>query len=180
MGLFARIGYARASTRAIADEAGVNQVTLFRHFGNKKSLLLACVEQIQETGFASTFEQHLTGDYTRDIPVMARIQMEDMARRYGAIRLLLTESSEVPEFAEMVRTTSGENAQRLADYFRRQIESGVVRSDLNPLELAYAFDAMFSSYVFFRTALGTEDTTTAPPEPVIRSLAGIFVRGTIK
>lgn len=36
--LFAQKGYARATTSAIAKSAGVNEVTLFRIFGNKKAL----------------------------------------------------------------------------------------------------------------------------------------------
>lgn len=38
MDLFAQKGYARATTSAIAKAAGVNEVTLFRIFGNKKAL----------------------------------------------------------------------------------------------------------------------------------------------
>lgn len=42
--LFAREGLEGATTRAIAEEAGVNEVTLFRLFGTKKRLLAAVVE----------------------------------------------------------------------------------------------------------------------------------------
>jgi AcrR family transcriptional regulator len=36
-------GYEGSTTRAVADAAGVNEVTLFRHFGDKKSLARAAV-----------------------------------------------------------------------------------------------------------------------------------------
>ena len=39
--LFARQGITQTTTRQIADEAGVNEVTLFRHFHTKQGLLLA-------------------------------------------------------------------------------------------------------------------------------------------
>ena len=38
-------GYARTTTRAIAAEAGVNEVTLFRHFGSKEKLFHKMVEK---------------------------------------------------------------------------------------------------------------------------------------
>ena len=38
---FARDGLQGATTRTIAQEAGVNEVTLFRHFQNKEGLLAA-------------------------------------------------------------------------------------------------------------------------------------------
>lgn len=39
--LFARQGITQTTTRQIAEVAGVNEVTLFRHFGTKQGLLLA-------------------------------------------------------------------------------------------------------------------------------------------
>ncbi len=41
--VFARDGLEGATTRAISSEAGVNEVTLFRHFGTKEHLLEAVV-----------------------------------------------------------------------------------------------------------------------------------------
>ena len=41
--IFAEQGYIRATTRAIAAAAGVNEVTLFRHFGSKKNLAQAAI-----------------------------------------------------------------------------------------------------------------------------------------
>jgi len=41
--VFARDGLEGATTRAISREAGVNEVTLFRHFGTKEHLLEAVV-----------------------------------------------------------------------------------------------------------------------------------------
>jgi AcrR family transcriptional regulator len=43
--VFARDGLSGATTRAIAEEAGVNEVTLFRHFHTKDRLLTAVVGQ---------------------------------------------------------------------------------------------------------------------------------------
>ncbi|HXQ80200.1 MAG TPA: TetR/AcrR family transcriptional regulator [Opitutaceae bacterium] len=41
--IFARYGLEGATTRAISREAGVNEVTLFRHFGTKEHLIEAVV-----------------------------------------------------------------------------------------------------------------------------------------
>ncbi len=43
--LFARHGITETTTRQIADHAEVNEVTLFRHFGNKHGLLLAVLQE---------------------------------------------------------------------------------------------------------------------------------------
>ncbi|WP_436664160.1 TetR/AcrR family transcriptional regulator [Alicyclobacillus acidoterrestris] len=38
LSMFSEKGYEGSSTRDIAERAGVNEITLFRHFGNKENL----------------------------------------------------------------------------------------------------------------------------------------------
>lgn len=38
-------GYKGATTKEIAERAGVNEVTLFRHFGNKKGIVEAVIQK---------------------------------------------------------------------------------------------------------------------------------------
>ena len=45
---FARSGYTAASTDAIARDAGISQPYLFRLFGTKKDLFLACHQRVHE------------------------------------------------------------------------------------------------------------------------------------
>ena len=42
--VFSNNGYEKATTRRIAQEAGVNEVTLFRHFQNKENILKAVIQ----------------------------------------------------------------------------------------------------------------------------------------
>jgi AcrR family transcriptional regulator len=44
LALFTAQGVGNTTTRSIAERAEVNEVTLFRHFGNKHGLLLAVLE----------------------------------------------------------------------------------------------------------------------------------------
>ncbi len=54
--VFAQLGSSGATTRRIAEEAGVNEVTLFRHFGSKESLL------------GEAARAHVTGDHAVPLP----------------------------------------------------------------------------------------------------------------
>lgn len=47
MMLFAEKGFSATTTRQIAQSAGVNEVTLFRHFRSKQELFLRILEEIQ-------------------------------------------------------------------------------------------------------------------------------------
>lgn len=79
--LFEQLGYSQATTRAIAKAAGVNEVTLFRQFGSKKQLLMACIEAKKAYGFSSyilfesIFKDNLTPGYTKDEVILPLVDL---------------------------------------------------------------------------------------------------------
>jgi len=180
LALFGQVGYARATTRLIAQTAEVNEVTLFRHFGNKKNLLQACVQTHNAQGFASTFEAGLSGDYAEDIRLMARLQGQDTRANLDLLRLLLCESRNLPELRQALMEGGRGNLKRLSDYFQRQIELGVVRVELSPNLLASAFDSLFSSPLLFESLFQDSLFPEQDAEETLEQLADLFVRGTIR
>jgi AcrR family transcriptional regulator len=87
--LFAAKGYAGASTREIADQAGVREALIFRHFGNKAGLFRASVvepfrgviegfvdewEATHESNTMTTFE--LTGAWITALHALMREHRE--------------------------------------------------------------------------------------------------------
>lgn len=177
--LFSQQGYGQTTTRAIAAAAGVNEVTLFRHFGSKQNLLMTLVEQRNSQGFTGTFETRLSGNYVEDILTMAREQMADMRHSFAAIRLLICESTTVPQLQRMLLEGSRGNRERLAAYFRRQQQAGVVRPDLDPLLLSDMFDSLFSKAVAFHLLFPDGELPDVAKGAAIFQMASLFVRGTI-
>src|SRR3954470_8426090 len=57
---FAQSGYNGASTDAIARQAGISQPYLFRLFGTKRDLFLACADR-SDARIRSTFERAVAG-----------------------------------------------------------------------------------------------------------------------
>ena len=176
--LFGQVGYSRATTRAIAEAARVNEVTLFRHFGNKKSLLMACVEASNASGFSATFETELTGDYPKDILCMAQLQIKDTTANIEILRLLICDARNVPELREALLTGGRSNMARISRYFQRQIDNGVVRPDYSAEVLASAFDSLFSSPIILEDLFQSSLSPRLPAEEMIRPLVDLFVRGT--
>lgn len=176
--LFGMVGYAEATTRRIAKAAGVNEVTLFRHFGNKKGLLMACMEAFNASGFAARFEAELTGSYPEDILHMAHLEMRDTAASFEVLRLLLCDARHIPELREAMLAGGMGNLARVSGYFQHQIEAGVVRPELPAEVLASAFEGLFSTYVLFEKMLQGTPTPQLPADEVIRVLVDIFVHGT--
>ena len=176
--LFGSTGYSLTTTRAIAEAAGVNEVTLFRHFGSKKNLLTACIEAFNQASFAGTFEAELTGDYPADIARMAELQVQSTIQGMRIIRLLFCDAHNLPELRDAMLAGGRGNLARLSAYFQRQIDAGVVRPDLPATVLAMAFDSLFSSQLIFESLFAASLSPHMPARDMIAPLADLFVRGT--
>lgn len=94
-------GYSGATTRQIAAAAGVNEVTLFRRFGNKANLLreamLRELSAFEEAGGA----RH-TGDVHADLERIVALYQGLLERRGRMVPTLLAELSRRPELREVV------------------------------------------------------------------------------
>ncbi|NJM95823.1 MAG: TetR/AcrR family transcriptional regulator [Phormidesmis sp. RL_2_1] len=97
LALFSAQGITATTTKQIAEQAEVNEVTLFRQFGSKQGLLLAVV---QEAPILDEMQAALTKIADADEPLKA----------YGALGLSLLGS--VPE---LVRSLIGEAGQSPAE-----------------------------------------------------------------
>ncbi|HSB66793.1 MAG TPA: TetR/AcrR family transcriptional regulator [Anaerolineales bacterium] len=178
--LFSEVGYSLATTRLIADAAGVNEVTLFRHFGNKKALLMACIEDINSSGFTATFEAGLSGDYSADILQMAQRQIIDMRANVEVLRMLLCDARSIPELRQVLLAGGRSNLERLSNYFQRQVDAGVVRQELSAQALAIAFDSLFSSSVLFEYVFQDSIAPRQSIDELVKPLADLFARGTAR
>ncbi|GAB4574485.1 MAG: TetR/AcrR family transcriptional regulator [Anaerolineae bacterium] len=176
--LFRENGYKATPTRAIAAEAGVNEVTLFRHFGSKQNLFRACMESFNAAGVAGTFEAALTGDYAADIRMLARRMAEAAHANRDLMRLLVCDAQHLPELNAMMLEGARQNTERLAAYFRRQIEAGVVREDLSPYALVHALDSLFSSALFAHMMFEESFTPQLAWDTLIDQMVALFVEGT--
>lgn len=70
--LMAQAGFKSATTRKIAEAAGVNEVTLFRHFGSKENILATLVEEMASVRPA--LEESLESEFEN---------LEEMLMHYG-------------------------------------------------------------------------------------------------
>jgi AcrR family transcriptional regulator len=178
MDLFAQYGYSRSSTRQIAKAAGVNEVTLFRHFGSKKNLLMACMQAFNTSGFSATFEAYLTGSYEEDIKRLADLLAEDTAANVQMLQLLLVEARLIPELKQALLEGGQGNLERLSAYFQRQIEIGIVRPELSPYVLASTFSSLFSVNLIFENMIEGSMTPQLSSQEVRRSQVELFIQGT--
>ncbi|MEM8529419.1 MAG: TetR/AcrR family transcriptional regulator [Chloroflexota bacterium] len=138
-------GFEGATTKRIAERAGVNEVTLFRHFGSKTNLLQAALRSEAEL-----FEQiavDYTGDLETDLLNLATAHFA-LVRQQGP--LLMIAYFEVARQPELAGLLDGQMValQKVIDLFARYQERGVLRPI--PPEVAlvrFIGPLVFASYI---------------------------------
>jgi AcrR family transcriptional regulator len=175
--LFAERGYARATTRELAAAAGVNEVTLFRHFGSKKNLFAAVVEHYASPGLDAALEIKVGGDYRQDLIAMGRRVMDLMLERRDAMRLMLCEAEHFPEVGEVLAQNPRRLRRALSTYLQEKMQRGEVRM-LHADAAAQAFWGMFFAYSVSVGLLDEEVRPELSVEEVVDHFVDIFVLGT--
>jgi len=153
--LFAERGYSGTTTRAIAELAGVNEVTLFRRFENKAGVLRAMAERFAEQAAGFSVKHQPDPEDTRaTLLALAREEVASAAANGGAAIRLAFDARIVPEVAEILGDGPRRNLEALAAYMAMRQDAGDLRDDIAPQVLAEAFFALTSSYVMYRVVMG--------------------------
>jgi AcrR family transcriptional regulator len=173
------VGYAKATTKAIAEAAGVNEVTLFRHFGTKENLFSAAIEQYGGPAIAGAIEAQLTGDYYQDLMTIGDILMTVLVERREMLRLLLCDSAHIPEVRTVLARNPRELRQMTARYLESQMEKGTIKEQ-HPEALAQAFMGMFFSYAIGLNIFDEEIQPSISHTELVSQFVDIFITGTLK
>jgi AcrR family transcriptional regulator len=96
--LYSEHGWRGTTTRRIAEAAGVNEVTLFRQFGSKESLLLQAIRQAS-VGQPTATLPDVPGSLANELTSWAVAHHQSIAAKSGIIRSCLAEWEERPTLA---------------------------------------------------------------------------------
>lgn len=131
MRVFSEAGWRGATTRRIAQVAGVSEVTLFRQFGSKESLIheaMRCGEQ----GLATRALPDEPVDPVEELLTWGKAHFEKMVHGRSFIRRTIGEHEEHPEVGHTATRGSVEAARALAAYFEKLQRSGRASAEVDP------------------------------------------------
>jgi AcrR family transcriptional regulator len=184
--VFSEKGYIGATTRAIAAAAGVNEVTIFRHFGNKKNLLLAAVDYYSPLpGMERLIETEFTGDYRQDLLRLGNHFLEKLNEPWHLTirrKILLTFLQEIhrePEMRGAILPRFKRIRHLLQEYLERQIEQKTVK-ELDAATMVEAILGMFFSYGLLRPLLDEHTPDKKSSAHIVSQFVEIFVEGTVR
>ena len=176
--LFSEMGIAGTTTRAIAKRAGVNEVTLFRHFGSKDNLAREIMREYGGQAVAGDLEQLFSGDYAQDMSLIGHLLMSVMTERINIIRMAICEAGKFPDFQQIIAENPRQLRQMLARYFQRQMDAKVIHPG-HPEALAQAFLGMFISYTILQGFLSESIKPEISSDELVEQVVTVFVRGTL-
>ncbi|HEX5385906.1 MAG TPA: helix-turn-helix domain-containing protein [Gemmatimonadales bacterium] len=129
--IFAEAGYHGTTTRRIAQEAEVNEVTLFRHFGTKEALIR---EALSSANLRSRpMLDSAAPDPSGELERWALAAFHRFYQHRNLIRRLMGDSVERPEIAPTFCQDANEEYRQLARFLETLKSQGEVRADLDVL-----------------------------------------------
>jgi AcrR family transcriptional regulator len=142
--VFAKSSYRGATTAEIARAAGITEPILYRHFGSKRDLYLACLDQAWQH-FRAVGEEAAAKNPAGCLGAVADVYMKPNAK--ARIRLVdlwiqaLNEASEDPVIAKALRKQIREVHDFFADLIRKSQAAGHVHEDRDAEAEAWIFIA---------------------------------------
>lgn len=176
-GILQREGFTKTTTKKIAAEAGVNEVTIFRNFENKKNLveitkeyylkiLLEKLEAIFDFDDDDEIEDYLQSNFIG----LLNLPESD----FSIIKVALEEVRDVPEKKLLISRITSAIIDKLEEFFKSQIEKGNVREVNSRVLAIMCFSLTFQSLVLWKIY---DEDSSVENEKYGESFLDIFYNG---
>jgi AcrR family transcriptional regulator len=116
--VYAEQGFRGATTRRIAEEAGVNEITVFRHFGSKDALITEALRACATQPSAVDLPE-VPRDPQRELAAWSAAELADMREHRALIGRVISEMGEHPEIIACTSAGALSAEQRLCAYVER-------------------------------------------------------------
>jgi AcrR family transcriptional regulator len=136
--VYAETGYRGATTRRIAQEAGVNEITLFRHFGSKTTLILEAVRQANLRSDCPAVPE-APGDPSSEIRSWVHDELAHLTQLRSIIRTSLGEVEERPEIIPLIGEKPRDVIRGLSAYVEQLQREGRASADVDARTAALTF-----------------------------------------
>jgi AcrR family transcriptional regulator len=171
--VYAESGYHGATTRRIAAAAGVNEITLFRHFGSKDALLREALVRCHAEGILPLPET--PQDPLQELSEWSRSHLQHLHQRAALIRTCLSDLAERPDLVTPEIGCPVEATRALVVYLERLRDRGLAGESMEPRAAA----AMLLG-ALFADAIGRDlvpDLYAVPREDALTQYIALFLRG---
>ena len=132
-------GVKKATTKKIAAEAGVNEITIFRKFKTKKNLIEIVKEHYMkifidkiENIFDFSEDEEIDNYLTNNFNELLNLTDED----FSVMKIAMEEVQPIPEKKRILSRVSDVILNKLEEFFKLQKEKGKIKKEINPRMLS--------------------------------------------
>ncbi len=177
--VYALHGWRGATTRRIADEAGVNEVTIFRQFGSKDALLDIAMRECSRVEDSPSLPRDPVNP-TAELTAWVVTQHGALSRMRDIIRQLMSDSAERPDAAACACHGPSSAAAQLREYVVQLRRHGWMTDvhELTPTDVSAAVTMLMGAT--YADAMNRDMMAEMFPQPkddTLRAYVRIFLRG---
>jgi TetR/AcrR family transcriptional regulator len=180
-----REGYDGATTKLIADEAGINEVTLFRKFHSKENILQAVIMQQRDNALQALTSAFLSrgvheddkGNAPRIATTLTELGdrlIEFMKTRMDLMILLMSEGRRKPSVAKVISSIPQDMIVQLRKLFEEQMRLKKIR-DVDPQLAAVTFLGFLFYYSLMKELFN--DKVIEENKGILDGFVDIFLNG---
>jgi AcrR family transcriptional regulator len=181
MKLVSEKGYLGATTREIAKEAGVSELTLFRHFGSKEKLFEGLLGQYTFLSRIKELRPQLEEmSYEEALRLIATRFLLTLKEQKSFIKIMYSEVNIYPgKIRRVYNDTIEDIRSTLADYFSLLQRKGVLRKVSSETSARMFLSMLFAHFRTEEIMRGVDMTKGGRMERAVREIVDIFVHGTM-
>lgn len=179
--LISEKGYLGATTREIAQEAGVTELTLFRHFGSKERLFEELLKSHTFLPMLKELLPELEGlPFEEALTLIATRFLLSLKERKSMVKIMYSEVTSYPvKIREVYNKFIDEMRTTLALYFESQQNRAIIRKDMSPDMAARVFLWILFSYFRSEEIMRSAGMKKKAMEKDARAIIDIFMHGTL-
>lgn len=176
--LISQDGLKATTTKAIAEKASVNEVTLFRHFESKEKLFLAVIDREAMVRFEiAQNEIEPEEDIVQQLTMIGTFMARGMLDKANFFKLMVIEVNRFPEIFDNISTVPMAAIDMLCQYFDKAKEKGLVRKDVDSEVMAVTFFSFLFRILVTTAFLGDDLFMKKDRDDGMRQFVEIFVNG---
>lgn len=146
-------GIQKATTKRIAKEAGVNEVTIFRKFENKKNLIKTTKEHYMNV-LLDKLENNFDFDEDEGIEEYLKSSFNGILNftedDFSIIRIAMQEVEDIPDKKLLISHVTDIILNKLEEFFKLQLKKDIIRS-IEPKAISIlCFSLIFQSLILWQ------------------------------
>lgn len=179
--IFSQKGFQASTIREIARLAGVNDLTVYRHFESKEKLF---AEMFQRhtllSEISSLVVRGVNDDFAHDLRSLIIAFLTIFKKELPVIRLLLMEAEKMSECKKYAAMFTENIIEQLTQFLRYYQQTNQIRDDVNCRAVATSLYSTLFARIYSMILYGdsVEGHTISPEETMIEGWVNLYVSGT--